>query len=383
MLSRSTYGFWLALIGLFLLSGCQQFEVPDPDGPLAPIFSAEGQLDGTAVSFDADGESFDALSNYSIDSLGVYSYTGELRSVGCEVETCGPRLTVRVRGTEDIDAGLTARPYPVRTPDPEKERLELYTVTISPEVFGNVQTCEWLIDGTETVTTNGTEPLILERTSEDPTSFTLSVTASFVGGCQSFIEDVVYLPSHGCDVDIAVRNDGGYLFTFDAITEGQDAFDYFWEFDDSVFASSSEVFYPYSNIPASGIDHVRLVAEGNGCTVQSRLNQIIEPASVDCNVNFSYSIETEFGPEVPVLDLATVEVEYVNEQGELFQSNLVDQPGWASFEVLEVVNYYDNLIDRDQRNKSVRARFSVLLGGVSGEIEMRDMDMTLPMGLGL
>lgn len=366
-----------------VLFGCKEFQVPDPEGPEAPIFYAEGALDGADFRFQADGETFDAFSTYSTDSLGVYSYTGELRSIGCEGTNCGPRLEVRVRGSEDIDADLQPEPYAFRSMhDADERRTRLYTVTVTPEVVGDVLSCDWLINGSKMITTDGNAPLVILRTSDEPTFFRLQLTAHFSGGCESVIEDMVYLPSHGCSTEVSVSLlDSAQHLLYKAVPEGQEAYEYAWTFDNGVMASTLEVEYKYTSVPASGADQAKLIITSTECTAQRVHNQIIDPSLVNCLANFSYSVETELAPINA--DLHTVEIDYVDEQGVLYQSSLIDQPDWASFMVLGVVDYYDRVIDRDLRSKSTSADVSVLLKGPDGTIELRDARVVLPLGLGL
>jgi hypothetical protein len=378
--------FWILSIAS-IVYGCEKYELPVLDGATTPQFYSKGTINGTSFEWLADGSNFSVGSSYLNDDLGATIYSGMLYSAECNTAECEPKFEVQVRGTEDIDNGMKAQPYAFRFL-PQSAIKESFVVTIQPEGLGDLISCEWLIDSAESYTTQNNDPLIFERSMDDPTQIYVRLTAHFSNGCTSYINDFVYLPTHGCRVDIA----GNQLsspkhLNFRAQAEGKWAYNYFWEFESGVQASSKEIQYLFNEIPSDGIETVLLMIDGDGCKAQSKLNQVLNDSLAECNINFSYKLETKTivtDPAPAEIDLQTVEMYYTDELGNRFSSLATEQPEWSVFNITNVEDYTDPVILNHLRSKKIEVDFSVRLSHpVMGNLDFRQGRMVMPVGLGL
>jgi len=371
----------LAVTGLFLLTQCDPYELPEPAGSNEPVFFVQGQLNAEMIDWQSDGETF--LAEGSIRSLGndVYGFTSTLKDASCEAESCGPYLQITLRGTEQYQESVETKAYPYRflhMPIP----VDIYSIELTPEANTNLISCEWVIDSSETYITNGSEPLTLERDQNDPSSIHVQLTSTHVGGCITQIEDFVYLPHHGCSAQITTKQLGGLSHQlFEAMAEGSTAFSYAWSFESGPTASSQEVNYQFNSVPADGIETVLLAVDGNGCRAQNVRNQVVD-SSAACNINFSYEVETTIftPPFTPGQDLGTVEIVYADEMGNLFRSEIVEQPDWTSYKIIDIQNdYVDPLTGQMFSYSIAEIEFSVRLeNAVAGNKEFRNCKAVLP-----
>jgi|GEM_PF-490649 len=382
MKNLKRYTFWMLVLAFV---SCKEHTPPDPIGSETPVFSSEGEIDGVAVKLTADGENSIAEAQTFKDSLDTYVHQGMIKNASCQVDLCGPAFLLNVRGNVSLDQSVMAEPYAFRHIDQTPVVTEYYTVRISPEGLGTPEKCTWTIAGTEIETTSGLEQLVLERTSNDPTYIEIDLVAEFAGGCSSEISNHVYLPSHGCDVTIEVDDLGADTYLYKAIATGKTGFDYNWRFESGARASSEEVHYFYENIPADGVETALLQVESETCEATRRWNQVIDEPLAECNINFNYTIETIADTVKPVLtdpDVNTIELTWVDASNTHYFSTYTSQPGWAYFHIESVEDYEDASMPDTETSKKVSVRFSCLMESLDGEqIEVRDMEMTLPVGI--
>src|SRR5579863_7203711 len=84
LLGRS-YKIQLISIVLFAVSamtGCKK-NYPVTPPAVVPEFTFNGTVDGQAVSLAAGINNYYMFTSYSLDSTGVYDYTGEFRDKNC------------------------------------------------------------------------------------------------------------------------------------------------------------------------------------------------------------------------------------------------------------------------------------------------------------
>lgn len=376
MISGKFIGFTVA-ISCTIFSSCKKFELPEEGERVSSVFYAKGLLNDEPFAMEVDGIASEAISSWSEDSLGVYSYIGKLQNPGCSSQPCGPALEVRIRGEKDIDAGIKTGSYAYRHAATD------VTVVVEPEFLGTALSYDWQFNG-DSGTNAANEPLVFVIKSDFEKEYPIRLVAHFAGGCTSVIEDYIYLPSHGCSADIGVTQLDSNHLLFHALPTGQQAYKYSWTFESGPTASSKEVNYFFGNPPADGVEDVLLTIEGNGCVARKRLKQVVNPESVNCNVNLSYYTYSVPAPASP--DLHTVEVIYTDNQGKTYESRTVEQPGWTRFTILSSEDYHDPVVEPVKRSKKISATLDVRLLSLSSDstiIELRNVEMVLPVGLGL
>jgi hypothetical protein len=371
-------------LGLFV-AGCQPYVEPVPSGSIVPIFYMTGTMNGNDFSYLADGDHFQSESTQATDSLGVEVYSGTIRSAHCPDGDCLPTMQLNLRGKANIDESIGVEPYAIRhIPDFVPMETSNYTITLRPEALGNPTSCTWTIGGENFVTT-GSEPLIIERSSHDTVAIWVNLVAAFAGGCDATISNYVYLPHHGCSATIKSRTlTSSQHKLFEAKTTGKPGFDYQWSFESGVTASSREVEYFFHTTPSDGIEFMILDVVGDNCAASWSRNEVINDSIADCNVNFGYDIETiVVTSEPPVLaeDFHSIELEYIDGNGQKFWSISAEQPSWAKFNVENVQDFIEPLTGTAPHTKKVTANFSLLLKAKNGdEIELKDCQLVLPMG---
>ena len=368
------------LAAVFSLSQCDPYELPEPAGSENPKFFIQGQLNGEDINWKSDGETF--LASGFIDERGteVFGYGSQMKTVNCDGQNdCGPYLQLSIRGNAQFE--IDAKPYPYRFLDIPAP-IDQYEATIYPEANTGLTSCEWIIDGTETITTRGEDPLVIERDQNDSSTIHIRLISNHTSGCSTEIEDFVYLPHHGCRADIKTKELSALNhILFEAKATGSSAFDYAWRFESGPTASSEEVNYKFNSIPTDGIETVLLEIEGNGCKAQNVRNQVVDSSAL-CNINFSYDVATTtFNPPITQNpDYGTVEVMYMDEMGNLYRSETQLQPDWVKYEVVEFANdYVDPITGKQVLYNTANLDFSVVLHNeIMGNIELINCTAVLP-----
>ncbi|MCO4806013.1 MAG: hypothetical protein KC456_05415 [Flavobacteriales bacterium] len=371
-----------AICVMLVFTQCDPYEVPAPAGAVDPVFYVRGELDGNDINWESDGNTFLASGSVSDYWNNVYGYGSQMTNVECEdIGGCVPSIKLEVRGNNEFNAAVTPQPYPFRFYN-GPDSMDVYTITIHPEARGELEGCEWIINSSETLTTQGSDPLVLKRDQNDDSFFTLKLISSHIGGCTSEIEDIIYLPHHGCRAEIAVTElDAPNHLLFDAKATGNFGFKYDWTFESGPMASSQEVEYRINEIPMDGIETVLLEIESAGCSARRVRNQVVDSSAL-CNINFNYEVETAVftSPETEPSDLGTVTVVYQDEMNNVYRSQIIEQPDWSSYNIIEVGdNYIDPLSGSVSQHTVIQTEFSVLLSNEKmGTIELRNCQAILP-----
>lgn len=371
---------YFGLVIALIFSQCEPFEVPEPAGSNDPVFVLNGNIDGNLVDWKSDGETY--LANGFIARYGenIFGYGSQFSSVDCDSGMrCGPQISIAIRGAEAFD--VETKPYPYRLIK-SPESVDVYEITLFPEPSSSLESCVWTIDGSQTITTQNSQPLVFNRDQNDSSIIRIDLVSNHSNGCTTQITDYVYLPHHGCDSKIntrALSSINHVLFQADAI--GSSAFDYMWEFESGPMASTKDVEYHFTELPNDGIETVMLHTEGAGCETEHIRNVVVD-STVLCNINFNYTIETTtFTPPYTASpDYGTVEITYTDELGNIYHSNNMEQPEWANYNVLEYADdYIDPLVSTDIQFEKVTVEFDVLLFNETlGTIEVRNARAVLP-----
>lgn len=369
---------FIALV--WALGGCKPYEPDTIEPSTDPIFNVSASFNGNTFLLDADA-GYISTSSFDIDSLGVVFYAGDMAPCAF----CPSEFTFRWRSNDKNNPRINAT---VLESDPRyryafnTETQQVYNVTLQTEPSAAVSSYLWTIEGD----TYSSESVELQFSSKGGvTKFPVTLEAIYTSGCSSSITDTVYLPNHGCDCDIKAKIIDSLQLNYKAIASGGSSYDYSWTFESGSPASSSQVNYYYDNVPADGVDEVQLNIQTDNCRASNRWNQLFPQNATACAINFSKSIEiqTVIVPGELGDDLGEIEIEYTDQNGEIWKSILADQDSISSFRVLSVEEYIDPFSSNSERRSiKVEAEFNCLLSNGSEIARMTNGTFVLPIGLG-
>lgn len=362
----------ISILSFLWLSGCKPFTPEEIPSANQPVFVASGSIDGVSNNFSADGISYNANSKQEIDSLSVTTYHGFLENA--QNNTTALEVIFRsFSGTNtDLDAVLNKAEIPVRYVS-SIESKAFYKILLSADFIGIPQTISWEILG-ETYSGNNIE-LEIEV---DPnfTKVPVSISTSFVGGCQSTLSDTVYLPNHGCDAKITANMIDSTVIEYSANAIGGTGYTYAWEFVGGQTALSKDVKLFYAQ-PIIDKESVLLKVSNEHNTVFKKLN-IALTANASCANNSNYNV-TPFSKSVPGVaqaDYGQVVINYFESNVRYSSENII-QPANGKFEILG----YDEFVDEFSPEKSyikVNMLFSGRLSDGNKTIGVTDLNITLP-----
>lgn len=365
----------ILLLSFLWLTGCKPFTPEATPEANTPIFVVTGSIDGVASNFAADGESFNAESTQENDSLNVFTHQGLLENA----QSNTPALEVIFRSfsntNTDLIAVLNKEDIPVRNVS-TIDSVTFYRVLLSAAFIGTPQTISWEVLG-ETYSGNNIE--IEVKTDPSVTKFPVSISASFVDGCQSTLSDTVYLPNHGCDANIAAKMIDSAVIEYNANATGGTGYTYAWEFIGGQTALSKDVKLFYAQ-PIIDNESVRLKVSNEHNTVLKKLNVALT-ANASCAINLNYEV-TPFNKSVAgaaKADYGQVVINYF-ENGTRFSSENIVQPSDGEFKVISYEEYVDEFAPEKTYLK-VNMKFTGLLSDKSRTISVKDLVLTLPFEL--
>jgi len=365
----------ISFLSFLWLSGCKPFtpiEVPEAN---VPLFVVSGSIDGISSSFAADGESFNAESKHENDSLSVFTHHGLLENI----QTNTPALEVVFRSLSntntDLIAVLSQEEIPVRYVSTVDSKA-FYKVSLSTGFIGTPQTISWEVLG-ETYSGNNIELEI--EVDPNVTKVPVSISTSFVGGCQSTLSDTVYLPNHGCDAKITANMIDSTVIEYSANAIGGTGYAYAWEFIGGQKAVSKDVKLFYAQ-PIIDKESVLLKVSNENSTVFKKLNVALT-ANASCAINLNYEI-TPFNKSVAgaaKADYGQVVINYF-ENGTRFSSENIVQPTEGEFKVISYEEYVDEFTP-EKKFLKVSMLYTGLLSDGTKSISVKDLALTLPFEL--
>ena len=373
------YSINILLFALIFLASCKTYVEPTLDPIDAPIFYFEATEGTTPLRFDAES-GFAASSGYSVDSLGISYYHGSLNAC----LSCPASATLLWRASTSANPSLLTT---VGGEDPgfrsplQVTLAERYAIHLKAKPTSEATSFEWKVNGS----VYSDEEFTLEIDRDDALTFLpICLETEYANGCVASIEDTIFLPNFGCNCRIKSQELGQEQYLFSAIKAAASAVEYLWQFESGATATTQEVNYAFSQTPADGVEEIVLRTEVNGCTSSAKYQQHFAAVPNTCAINFDADITTEtFPQEQPQgFDLNTITIEYLDQDGQLFSSALIQQDDDSFLRVLEVEEYTDPSANADSKAVRVTGQFNCKLSNGLDSIRLNNGSFSFPIGEG-
>ncbi len=361
----------LFLIGLFF--SCKEESLPEPNTG-TPVFTIAGTLGGNSIDINAGDNDFYMFTEFEKDETNVFTFSGTFAKLEPDCNpNCNEQLRISIRDFQmtedllvtDIDNSLKVGDYEYdngREDSIEMTVISSYSVSFINKTiisFPGEDIFTWRFSPPQSdpieVQTFGLLsvpepmnfpaldfPVTLERFGFEPIitcpGYTRTLDTQSMD-CSTRIEAMLDTVSSGILVGL---EENGNVANFEWINFDPDAFGAIQEPGDYCVA----------------IEHL------TGCldTVCIR-TQFNEEQSHYCSEAFDYVVEENFetimiSPDNP-FRLSEVVIEYVNEDGISFRSDLFPQTDESRFEILEVSDFEDN--ENGEKTKQLKVRFNCVL----------------------
>ncbi|MEQ9188810.1 MAG: hypothetical protein RLP15_13835 [Cryomorphaceae bacterium] len=369
----------ILLFFLILLGSCKTYVEPSLDPIDMPIFYFEAVEGGTSLRMDAES-GFVASSGYSVDSLGITFYSGSL--VECSSCPASALLLWRASTYENPSLLATVGGENPSFRSPSSIKLtERYSVHLKAKPSSEAKSFKWNVNGS--VYTE--EEFTLEIDRDDARTFLpISLETEYANGCIASIDDTIFLPNFGCNCRVKSEDLGQDQYLFTAIKTAASAVQYLWRFESGASANSREVKYAFGQTPADGTEEITLRTDVNGCTSSAKYQQHFPAVPNSCAINFEIDIKTDtIAHEQPQgFDLNTITIEYLNGDGQLYSSALIQQDDASYLQVLNIEEYTDPSLTAASKAVRVTGEFNCKLSNGLDSIRLSGGSFSFPIGEG-
>lgn len=326
------------LVLLFITTvffGCK----PEEQVPIEsePVFYTNGTIEGLPFNLIAGADSYYMYTTYDIDTIGVFSFIGSFKTVECDT-TCKNSLSISFRNHEvnpnpstAFNQSLSLSTYGVfSTPAGSPTSIE---VTFTPLTFGG-QPSDFLWDFGDGQTSTDANPQHIYTV---PGIYEACLTANYINGCSSTICNPINngVSILACDALFELNSISGNTVELAASPVGNGPFTYAWDFGDGASTNTQNVSHTYSS---PGVYEVCLTTtSADGCTNTRCMNIATDNAGI-CSIRYLTDTTVLSNP----FNLATIAIEWTDENGNVFTSENNSQPSSSYFKVLSVEDYSDN-----------------------------------------
>lgn len=371
-------------------SSCREIGLEDPQDGL-PVFNATLDFEGLGIqTWEAGIDEYYMFTDYSLDNLDIYTYSGVIEQEGCQPE-CAQTLSIFIRdlapnaqGLTSIDEALSQGFYPFASQANNQTnvsydtsflyQLDLAIDTAVTNINGEVF-AEWMIDGTPIGTSEFSAILQSDILPFEGSTVTLKITDQSQGdSCVSWqTQTIAKALQQRCGVTIEQN------FNADSIIESLVAvpqynsngpFVYNWNNGTTGIALNSGPFEPLVEYT------VQLIDESTDCTSEAGYiwsGNISQPNTSGCSANFVYEMQdmitqidsTSFPAPVDSFQFSAVTIVYVDAQGNTFRSDLERQnSNTASFSIARVEEF--DLNEKGDATKKMELSFRCTLWDANG-----------------
>lgn len=356
----------IIILLIIFLTDCKKIEVPDPISG-DPVFTLEGLLQGDSIAIIAGDDDYFMFTSTSADQNGVFEFLGHLRPEDCE--NCGPALKIRFRDVAinnaqmvDVNAAIHPGSYPFynSTVSEEIQYIANFMAEHSNSADANPVSYEWDFgDGNFSLQAN---PQHIYENDDDKV---VRLEIRDDQNCISKYEKTITFDSNNlvnCGVDFTIEPvQNGTFLQLQAAGTGTAPFSYLW----NTGAANASLFYPLQvdSFPFA-LNFCVTINDSIGCT-SSRCKDVylLNPIGNDigyCSASFSAETMRDTLSQFDPLQFSTVVIEYTDDRGELYRSDLGEQlPGTHFFEVLSVEDFMDN--SDELPTKKLNLHFSCLV----------------------
>ncbi|UTW63812.1 PKD domain-containing protein [bacterium SCSIO 12741] len=349
----------LGILLLLVASSCEKKEFPDNSYD-EPDFFLSGKVDDQAYNQTAGDNNYYMNTQASQDANGVWEYYGKLEPAGCQ---SGCTRTVALRFRESQPGRVPIEVLKKGSIDfKQKDTRPTYTIEFdASETYtsnANGVTYSWNFgDGGSAEGVKTTHTFNLDQSYYD-----VCLTVNTSKGRESELCTRVY-PGNDCKAGFELEY-GGNVLLFRAQNTGGVAKKYLWEFSNGITATTPTLEMVHDQFQST--EQVCLtITDHLGCISQSCQNVIVNEETTFTAANF----ETEVSENIVQngeLQLNTVVVEYEDEYGVFYSTEINPQDPSHEFEILTIEEYS---LTNDNRTpvKRMQVLFSCEVFSATGE----------------
>lgn len=348
---------------------CKKVETP-PSSANNPIFGITANLGSDSLKIDAGKADYYLFTSFETDANNVRSFVGTFAKIDC-LDECQDTFRIKIRDAQalpqnsgNINDALFVGSYDFKNNDPafsvEIDTIYSYSATFnaSASIISNSGNTEynWTIGGEEFMENNPIFPYEFDNQPNEILPVKLTLKSGGIETVQSanlaFSMDSL---EKVCFTQIAMQPASGALSAF--LIGGQQPLSYQWS-DGSTFSSIQQpdtLFYSVTVTDVNGcqgISSISLENPNNGVIASQAM------FSVAATADFEEIPDTTFISDP--LQLSTVTIEYVDENGVFYSSELDNQPANAAFQILSVDDFDNN--ENGEKTKQLEVEFNCILG---------------------
>ncbi len=356
---------WLFLFVLLLWSACSKEPIP-PDIPGEPVFTAQFQFDAGEQALSAGQDSLYLFTTYRSAPGAILVLSGAFAPVDCPDGDCPGSLTFELRNDRTGSAvvpdtlfELGSRAYFNAAPQASDSIIRITFTT--PDTL-EYQTFQWVID-------NGSPFTGKSITKEFPDNAPHEVTLrAFRSGALKSVVTRTIVPNSLQTiypaVGIAVIDSlptGAYLLIANTFDSPVVSFN--WNTGDTI----QEIIANQAN--ASYAVTARNLA-GDAAFAQITLSPLMSPGKT---ADFNFSVQN-ITSQPDTLQLRSVVIRWVDENGVVWESQLAEQAPGAYFQILSTEPY--ELNENGQKTWKMNVSFSCMLYNSDNPSEARPITGT-------
>jgi PKD repeat protein len=336
---------------ILLLAGvvsCKKKEYPDSLTNDA-VFFFNGSVRDSLVSVAAGVNDYYMYSSYKQDSAGVYSFTGNLRKVGCS-NNCPASLSISLRDSKQLPMGsvttantFISGDYTFADNNPE------YKVTFLRNYNGSAANYHWDYgDGS----TGDSASHVYKKSGAYKVSLTVKDANGYVSSISNTVK--VGLPANACRAEISILSVSGNVVAFKQSSSGQGNLSYLWNFGDGTFSTAANP-APHSYAVAGAYPVSLRVTDENNEVTYAHYNVITQSDLASRAPNFQVTGINSIYP----LNLSGASFSWTDASGITYRSDRVVQPSSSYFKIVSVEDYNPN--EKAEKTKKVKVSLSCRL----------------------
>ena len=362
--------YFVLLVCALAVAGCKKIEPPVIADPESPDFQVDLDVDGESKRLVAGDRNYYMNTSWERDSAGVHTFIGNLAQYDC-LDQCGEQLTIKIRDYQQAESPFVdiigALPfnenfaYKVDSLIQDIPDTTTWAIGALNNLGASAVDYMWRLNGqllnvsgsNFTYTSTTEDHIEVELVLSSDTLFNTITTKRNFGAVNAPL---------GLGVEIEVGPFIQGAFTLNALaTGGVTPYSYSWNNGSSDSSTMTN--------PASG-EYCVTVGDGNA---DSTSNCIIfqNPNLADSTFFFS-SIEAtastipgQMGNEPNLLRLGVVTIEYTDNNGVFYSTELGAQAADASFVISNALDYDPNI--RDEAVKQLLLDFDCTVYTETGQ----------------
>lgn len=337
------------LVTILFSESCKKKKYPENIVEGQPEFYMKATVGNTEHYFQAGINNYAMFSSYTQDSLGLYTFVGELKPTNCN-SNCPKSMKIHITDFKlseinqpgDMTIALQPKNYPFL--------MLPRTVAFTP-VY-NKQAASYSWDFGDGQTSSAPNP---EHTYKQRGTYLVKLTITSVNNCVSSITSLLKIGNtSGAEAaEISVTSATGNNVSFKSKALGGKApLSYYWSFGDGFHSVLSDPTHAYK-VGGSYPVSLRII-DANNDTTYSNYNCVTQNDFSSCAANFSKTISV-INPQTSVPSFSQIYINWTDESGNIYRSSTTPQSPESFFNIASVENFDDN--ENNQATKKIKLRF--------------------------